>query len=600
MAGAGSIAVSPIAARNPRPAHSLRGFKPEFESIILGRSAEGLDGRKVQALGCIIGEAFSDADSKGAGTKTRAVFLDLATKIKNNIVKLASERIRDAVKEVSAEHLPEFLDAMHREMLANHDRADAIPEAMLNAYRMSDGRLSANAIAKAVRIGFSKSKTLCPKEVSRVVKTEYDSGGLNHIEGVVEARAEQARDTFVFTAPAYAAAQAESGRQDAPAQTREPALADAAVPAPAAQMIPALHPAAVWNDNVKLMTKGRDEPLPEMALTIGILRIESERKEAKCCDGPAPPDGKGGAGVAARRTGTAAKQPPTAARGLFGIRFGLPGSAPANPGPKAEARVRTETAVGEPSRAEMKKRPETMRPAKTEARHDAARQSGPRDGMMHERRRKPAPAAVKRAKERAGIASALFSGKRNVGKALASFKLRSEGLMKRLRELGPALKSAKKRDPQKPKAVAPEKNKAREKPRVKNAKKPASWSCTLRASKASVAAKAAREKAGRDELANQTAKPSGRKPKTRNAKSGQGRTGASKKRPARAEPGAMRSRAKPKQGTRKPADSASRPAATRPRREKRAKEGNRQRHEQSFLRLASKTTPWTAGLHYRS
>ena len=192
---AGRLAFEPTSMRaRPSTGHSppMKSFRPEFESVILNRRSDNLDTGKLNAISAIVSEAYSEAGRKGAGEKMRQVFRDFATRIDNNIVKLASQRLRDVAAGVRAEHLQEFLDVMHREMLANQDRADSIPEAMLSVYKMSGGRLEAGAIAKAVRIGFSKSRSLCPKEVSAVVKSEYESGALDNIREIAQLRHGQA------------------------------------------------------------------------------------------------------------------------------------------------------------------------------------------------------------------------------------------------------------------------------------------------------------------------------------------------------------------------------------------------------------------------
>ncbi len=185
---------APIRANTAAPATKKGNFGayvPIFESIILGRPTEGLDQKKLETMKGILGELRDLARAKGVEAQIDLINGDIASgRIDNRIVKLGSERQREVVREIPARELPAFLEEMHQRMLEDPAHADGIPKAMLNAWRMVGGKAGARAIGRIAMAGFAKSKTGCPEDASAAARVEYESGRLDCIPGVAEARSQ--------------------------------------------------------------------------------------------------------------------------------------------------------------------------------------------------------------------------------------------------------------------------------------------------------------------------------------------------------------------------------------------------------------------------
>lgn len=200
MAGAIILAVSTITAKeargSPKP---LKNYRPAFESIVLGKPLVSQDQQLVATVKGIMKKLDTHSSEKGVGEQIKAIQVDFAARIDNNIIKMGLENLDFLVTTVPKEHLPRLLEICHREMLENPDRADAIPRVLGNIHLISGvAKLSDDSIRRMMRTGFAKSTSLCPKEVSTVLNAEYDSGRLDHIEGIAEARAAQEQTAMLM------------------------------------------------------------------------------------------------------------------------------------------------------------------------------------------------------------------------------------------------------------------------------------------------------------------------------------------------------------------------------------------------------------------
>lgn len=184
------FAVSGITAKVQATPKPLKNYRPAFEGIVLGKPIAPQDQELVATVKGIIEKLDSHSTEKGVEEKIKAIQVDFAARIDNNIIRMCLENLDFLVDTVPKEQLPRILEICHKEMLANPDRADAIPRVLGNIHLLN-GKLSDGSIRQMMRTGFGRSTSLCPKEVSAVLKVEYDSGRLDHIEGVAETRAVQ-------------------------------------------------------------------------------------------------------------------------------------------------------------------------------------------------------------------------------------------------------------------------------------------------------------------------------------------------------------------------------------------------------------------------
>ncbi|MFH0737794.1 MAG: hypothetical protein V1827_04180 [Candidatus Micrarchaeota archaeon] len=252
--GAGRKTISPTTGTASPHQTGSRNRRSEFEYVVMGKRSDNLDPKAISRISANYHGALVAADrsQRGAGEKIRSVFSDLASgRIANDFVQLSSRRIKNVAEGVKPEHLPEFLDEMHSEMLADPKRADSIPQAMLRNYQLTGGRVKAKSLVKMARAGFRKSGSDCPKEASEAAKREFEAGRLDSIEGVATARAGM-RFPEVSGMPDQSAEKISEGAAVSAKPSQNDPTQNSPMPTQAPVDAVGMHPAAIWNADIEV------------------------------------------------------------------------------------------------------------------------------------------------------------------------------------------------------------------------------------------------------------------------------------------------------------------------------------------------------------
>ena len=247
MAGAERVAVSAITASSARAAHNpVRNYRPAFEDIMLSGKAPDVPQRLSEALGSLV----SAAREKGVEDKVDHVLRMYASEIKNDIVLLTINRLRDLVQSLPKDRLEDRLGQIPQLMREFPQAADTVPQLVLDAERMHGGsRLGLEPMRGMMRAVVGRAGSLCPKALFAEMKSGYESGGFDRIPGVAEARGAKPADAFLVQ-PLYPNPIADNASQPGAAQP----------PASATSEAPFLRIEKVWCDEVKLRKRTDEQP----------------------------------------------------------------------------------------------------------------------------------------------------------------------------------------------------------------------------------------------------------------------------------------------------------------------------------------------------
>lgn len=277
MAGAERIAASAITATAARPAPSpMRNFRPAFEDIMLTAGPQSMDRPAVpQKLAVALCSLMESAREKGVEAQVDSILRAYASEIKNDIVLLTISRLRDLVQSLPQERLGPRLAEITPLMREFPQAADTVPEIVLNAERLQGGeRLGPEQMRRMLRSVVGRSKSLCPKELFSVMKTDYESGRFDAIAGVAEARsgaapasAEAPQKSAMAESAPLAVPEMHSGT--APSSDM-PRLAG---PQDGKEVPDSLHarPEMVWCDEVRPRRR-KDEAGPVFEGAAGVMR----------------------------------------------------------------------------------------------------------------------------------------------------------------------------------------------------------------------------------------------------------------------------------------------------------------------------------------
>ncbi|MFZ5501504.1 MAG: hypothetical protein ACOY58_06300, partial [Candidatus Micrarchaeota archaeon] len=190
MAGARSLTASRIAGNaEPRDSHRPRmNYKPAFENIIRSGDMSTAPEKLVNAMKSLMASAAKN----GVEREIKSILKSYASEIGNDIVLLTLRRLERLMDGTPKGQLKERLEMCSTLMREFQDAADAIPALLTGSDRItSSGRLGMDSMRKVLRRGISKSGSLCPKEISNTIKTEFDNGRMDDIKGVAEMRRDQ-------------------------------------------------------------------------------------------------------------------------------------------------------------------------------------------------------------------------------------------------------------------------------------------------------------------------------------------------------------------------------------------------------------------------
>jgi hypothetical protein len=197
MAEAFRNPVSGNAAR--RENRALRNCKPHIECIlrsggdVIEAAYSALkDGRADEKLVVKLVSMIKNAERNGCRIDAEALVGNYTTKIDNNIIQLLLDRVNRVVSECDGEVSRKIMAVSWTGMERNHGAADAIPEVLMNIYGMV-GRdsflsMSQDRLLEMVEKSLMESPDFCPKTISRRMRTKIRSGHFDHIKEAREVK----------------------------------------------------------------------------------------------------------------------------------------------------------------------------------------------------------------------------------------------------------------------------------------------------------------------------------------------------------------------------------------------------------------------------